>query len=223
MQAQQPGETAAPPTRLVACQHCDLLQREVKLERHSDAHCIRCGALLYRGTRTRLDWMLAVMLGSALLFIVSNLFPIAELAVQGSYNTTTLVGTVQALYDQGRPLVAMLVLVTTILIPGFELAAMLYMLIPLRLGWVPPGVPALFRFVLVVHPWGMMEVFMLGILVTLVKLADLATIVPGIALWSFIGLIIFFSMGSAAFSVRDFWSWVESRSQRHPMEARHES
>lgn len=196
--------------KLLACRDCDLLQREVGLVLRSDAHCTRCGALLYRETGTRLDWMIALTVGSAVLFLVSNLFPIAVLEVQGSRSTTTLSGTVLALYDQGRPLVAVLVLVTTILVPALELAAMLYMLIPLRLGRIAPDVPATFRFVLAVHPWNMMEVFMLGVLVTLVKLADLATIIPGIALWAFAGLIVLFSTVSASFSARDFWTWVDS-------------
>lgn len=202
---------AAKTKNLIACPDCDLLQHEVEVARHSDAHCVRCGALLYRGTRARLDWMLALMLGSAALLIVSNVFPIAAFEVQGSANATTLMGTVWALIEQGRPLVALLVLATAIVIPAIELSVMLYMLIPLRFGHVPHGVPFLFRCVIALHPWSMMEVFMLGVLVTLVKLADLATVVPGIALWAFIGLIVLFSAAAASFSARDFWGWVEAR------------
>jgi paraquat-inducible protein A len=154
--------------------------------------------------------MLALALGSAVLFVVSNLFPIASLDAQGLHTATTLTGTVTALYQQGRPLVAALVLVTTILVPALELGAMLYMLVPLRFGLVSDGMRAAFRFVLAAHPWNMMEVFMLGVLVTLVKLAELASIVPGVALWAFAGLIVLFSMLTASFSVRDYWGWVDS-------------
>lgn len=195
---------------MISCFQCDLMQQEVPLGKHFDAHCIRCNALLYRGSRTRLDMVIALTLASVLLYLVSNLFPVATLATQGIHNSTTLFGTVLALYDQGRPLLAALVLSTTILIPGAELAALLYMLVPLRLGRIPTGLPAAFRFLLAVHPWSMMEVYLLGILITLIKLADLASIVPGISLWAFIGLIVSFSALSAAFSVRDFWQWVEN-------------
>ncbi|SNS52900.1 paraquat-inducible protein A [Noviherbaspirillum humi] len=198
---------------MIACRHCDLLQAEVPLQRDSDAHCVRCGALLYRGAGKRLEWMLALTLGSAVLLVVSNLFPIAELQVQGAYNSTTLAGTVVALADQGRPLVAVLVLLTTILIPALELVALLYMLVPLRLGRVTLDLPLAFRLLLMLHPWSMMEVFLLAILVTLVKLADIATIVPGISLWSFAALIVLFTGISATFSVRDFWTWVAERGQ----------
>ena len=68
-------------------------------------------------------------------------------------------------------LVALLVLLTTILLPALEIACLLYLLIPLWLGRLAPNTPMIFRLVLAIHPWSMMEILLLGILVTLVKLA----------------------------------------------------
>jgi paraquat-inducible protein A len=207
---QGPTDTEDARQTLIACRECDLLQAEVPLEEHSDAHCIRCGATLYRGTRTSLDFMIAIALGCAALFIVSNLFPIATLEVQGIVNSTTLAGTAFALYAHGRPLVAAMVFVTVIMLPGLLIGALLYMLVPLRYGRIAQATPLAFRFLLAALPWNMIDVFLLGLVVTLVKLADLATIVPGIALWAFTGLILLFTAGTAAFSARDFWLWVET-------------
>jgi len=219
MQA-SPRQALPDSSGMIACRHCDLLQQEIALPAHSDARCIRCRAMLYRGRRTTPDVMLALALGSAALLIVSNLFPIAAIAAEGFHSSTTLYGTVLALYGQGKPLVAALVLTTAILIPALELALLLYLLLPLRAGLAPPGLPVAFRFLRAAHPWSMMEVFLLGILVTLVKLAGLATVVPGVALWAFVGLIGLFTAISASFSVRDFWSWAEAacppRSLRQP-------
>ncbi|MDB5758927.1 MAG: paraquat-inducible protein [Burkholderia sp.] len=208
-------QSPPPPTperaaaRLIACRDCDLLQHEVPLERHADAHCVRCDSVLYRGTRTGMTLMLSLMLACALLLIVSNLFPIAVLEAQGAHVEATLFNTVLTVYEQGRGLVALLVLLTTIVLPALEIACMLYLLIPLWLGRVAPNTPAVFRLVLAVHPWSMMEIFLLGVLVTLVKLNDFATIIPGVSLWSFCALIVFFTMAASAFSARDFWEWVE--------------
>jgi paraquat-inducible protein A len=204
------AESARPNERLIACRDCDLLQQEVALERHADAHCVRCGARLYRGTRTGLTMMLSLMAGSAVLMVVANLFPIALIEVQGAWSQTTLAGTALALWQNGRPLVGVAVGATTIALPALEVALMLYLLIPLRLRRVPPGLPIAFRIVLLVHPWSMMEIFLLGVLVTLVKLGDLATVVPGPSLWAFCGLIVLFTMAASSFSVRDFWRWADS-------------
>jgi len=65
------------------------------------------------------------------------------------------------------------------------------------------------RFLQAVKPWGMVEVFMLGVLVSLVKLAHLASIVPGIALWSFGGLILLLAASAASFNQQGVWARVQ--------------
>lgn len=190
---------------LIACHECDLLQREVPLPTGRAARCRRCGAVLYRNTPDSLNRTLAYTLAAALLFAVANAFPIVGLDAQGNRTATTLFGTVRTLYDDGMTSVAALVFATTILMPALELAAMLYMLLPLKLGRVPHGLPAMFRLVQAVRPWGMVEVFMLGTLVSLAKLAHLAKVVPGIALWSFAVLMVLLAAVSAAFDPRALW------------------
>jgi len=54
---------------------------------------------------------------------------------------------------------------------------------------------------------------MLGVLVSLVKLAHLASIVPGIALWSFGGLILLLAASAAAFNPQEVWARVRVRQQ----------
>ena len=195
---------------LIACHECDLLQREVRVRFAGAARCRRCGAVLYRNMGNSLDRTLAYSLGAAVLMIVANAFPIVGLEAQGNRTSTTLFGTVRTLYDTDMTSVAALVFVTTILMPVLDVGAMLYMLLPLKFGWVPKGLPATFRLVQTVRPWGMVEVFMLGTLVSLAKLGHLAHVKPGIALWSF-GLLMFLvAAAAAAFDPRELWKRVEA-------------
>ncbi len=172
-------------TSLIACRECDLLQREIVLPPGGTACCSRCGAVLHRSKPDSLDRTLAFTVGAAVLFILANVFPVVGLEAQGNRTSTTLFGTVRTLHDQGMTSVAVLVFVTTILMPMLDIGAMLYMLLPIRLGVVPKGLPAMFRLIQTVRPWGMVEVFMLGTLVSLAKLSHIAAVRPGIALWSF--------------------------------------
>jgi paraquat-inducible protein A len=193
---------------LIACHECDLLQRETILPPGGTACCRRCGAFLYRNKPDSLDHTLAYSLGAAILFILANVFPIVGLEAQGNRTSTTLIGTVRTLHDQGMTIVATLVFVTTFLMPVLEIGAMLYMLAPLKFGWVPKGLPATFRLVQTVRPWGMVEVFMLGTLVSLAKLAHIAAVLPGIALWSFGALMFLVAAAAASFDARDLWERV---------------
>jgi len=199
---------------LIACHECDLLQREIILPPGGKACCRRCGGLLYCNKPDSLDRTLALTVGAALLFLLANVFPVVGLEVQGTRIATTLFGTVRTLHDQNMTSVAILVFATTILMPALDLGAMLYMLLPLRLGVVPKGLPAMFRLVHAVRPWGMVEVFMLGTLVSLAKLAHIAAVRPGIALWSFGALMFLVAASTASFEPRDFWAQVDAAGRR---------
>jgi len=104
--------------------------------------------------------------------------------------------------------VAALVFITTILIPAVELSLMLYVLLPLKLGQVPQGLAPILRVLHSVRPWSMTQVFLLGVLVALVKLVHLAHVVPGIALWSFGGLILLLTGAMASFNTHELWNMV---------------
>jgi paraquat-inducible protein A len=195
---------------LIACRECDLLQRAIVLSEGGTARCQRCGAVLYRKTAGSLDRTLAYALAAAALFVIANTFPILGLDAQGNHTSTTVFGTVRALYATGMSAVAGLVFVTTILIPAIDLAALLYLLVPLRLGRVPPGVPAMLRLIQAVRPWGMVEVFLLGMLVSLVNLCHLAHVHIGVALWSFAGLMLLLAATAASFDAQGIWARVRA-------------
>jgi paraquat-inducible protein A len=199
---------------VIACHECDLLQREILLPPGATARCRRCGGVLYRNKPDSLDRTLALTVGGAALFLLANLFPVVGLEASGNRTMTTLFGTVRVLHDQGMTSVGVLVFVTTILMPALEISAMLYMLLPLRLGWVPKGLPAMYRLVHTVRPWGMVEVFMLGTLVSLAKLAHIAAVLPGVGLWSFGALMFVLAASAASFEPHDFWAQVEEAGRR---------
>ena len=195
---------------LIACNECDLLQRETKLSVGRIQTCRRCGCVLYKNTRNGLERALACLIGAAILFVVSSTFPIVSLELQGNHTTATLLGTVYALYDQDMALVAGLVFLTTLLMPALEIFAKLYMLVPLHLGFIPPGFASVFRLMRSVRQWGMIDVFIIGILVSLVKLADLAVIVPGIAIWSFASMIILLAAAAMYFDSYTLWKMADA-------------
>ena len=192
---------------LIVCRECDMLQRETQLPRNGVAYCVRCGATLYRNRLPdSLDRTLAYTLGAIVMFVIANAFPIAGIEVQGQHTEATLYGAVRALYDQDMRLVAGLVFFTTMLVPTLEVAAMCYLLLPLKFGRVPYQFAPVFRLLQAVRPWGMVEVFMLGILVALVKLAHIASVVPGTAMWAFGGLMLLIAAVAASFDPRELWA-----------------
>jgi paraquat-inducible protein A len=196
---------------LTACHECDLLQREPMLPPGGVACCRRCNAVLFRQTPGSLERALAYSLGAAIFFIIANVFPIVGLEVQGIANATSLYGAVETMWKHDMENVAALVFVTTILIPAMEMSLMLYVLLPLKLGKMPQGLAQTLRVLQSVRPWSMTQVFILGVLVALVKLQHLAHVVPGIALWSFGGLILTLTAAIASFNTHELWNMVRER------------
>ncbi|HXF79234.1 MAG TPA: paraquat-inducible protein A [Usitatibacter sp.] len=194
--------------QLLACRECDLLQRECELPAHRIAECARCGAELFRAKPRSLDHTLAYVVGAGVLFFIANAFPVLTLEAQGLQTTTTVLGAAQALYDDNERLVAILVFMTTMLLPGLEIASMLYMLGLLRLGRVPVRLSFAFRLVEAIKPWGMQQVFLIGVLVSLVKLGHMATVILGLGLYALAGVILMLTAAEAAYDPRALWARV---------------
>jgi len=193
---------------LTQCLECDLPQRNPPLPVGAAARCVRCGALLHRNRPDSLERTLALTVAGLVLFLVANGFPFLSFQMQGQGTDTTLISGVQHLHAQGMWQLAAVVLFTSILAPGLQLGLLLAVLLPLAVGHLPRGFATLFRYVQTLTPWAMMDVFMLGILVAAVKLADLATLVPGPSLFAFLVLIFVLAAAQASLDPDIVWSRV---------------
>jgi paraquat-inducible protein A len=197
---------------LIACHECDLIHRVKPLPKKGVANCIRCGSVLYRHKPNSIDRTLALSLAGLVLFVLANSFPFLALKMGAQVHQTNLISGIMVLYTQGMQALAILVLLTTILAPLAQLLGMLYVLLPLRHDRVPPKFAPIFRFLRSLETWSMMEVFMLGILVSVVKLAKMAQIVPGVAIFSFFGLIVVLTAATVSLDTHEIWHrWEKLR------------
>ena len=190
---------------LIACHECDLLHKIQPLPDGGAARCVRCDALLYYQKKDSLDRTLALSIAGLVLFIVANTFPFLAMKSGSIVRETTLITGVKGLYAQGMQSLALLVFLTSILVPFVHIAGMLYVLVPLKFNRVPRNLALVYRFIRSLQPWGMMEVFMLGILVSYVKLAKMAKIIPGLAIYSFVVLIFVLAGAAASLDPRIIW------------------
>ena len=196
----------------IACHECDVLHRIKSLPAREAAHCVRCGAVLYKHKPNSLERTLAFGFASLILFILANSFPFLGLKIGSQVRETTLITGIYELYVQGMHLVAIRVLLTTILVPFTQMVCLLYIVLPLKFQRLPNRLPLVFRFVNSLRPWGMMEVFMIGILVSLVKLAGMAKIIPGISLFSFLALIFVLAAMTVSLDSHLIWHiWEENQ------------
>jgi paraquat-inducible protein A len=153
---------------------------------------------------------LALSIAGLMLFAITNAYPFLGFEIQGTTVHTTLFEAVQLLHEGGNWLVAGVVLITAILAPLLQLLATLSVSLPLYFNR-PWDLGRLFRIIQHIRPWSMLEVFLLGILVTVVKLAKMATIIPGPALWSFFALIVVVAAATSALDPVEVWRRLDER------------
>jgi paraquat-inducible protein A len=200
-----PAGSIGADASLVACHECDTLHRLPALRPGRTLRCGTCNAILLNYPRGGLDRPIALYLSAAILFLFANLFPFLTLDIQGREEMTTLIGASTALYNAGMGELAVVVVITSVLGPALIIASCLYVLLGVRLGLQLPALRTALSWVSHLEPWGMLDVFMLGVLVSFVKLAGMATIHIGLSLYAFVGLIFVSAAATASFEPQLLW------------------
>jgi len=197
---------------IMACHDCDLLHRLPTIADGMRANCCRCGAALARPKRNGLERALALAITGLVLLVLANSFPFLGFKIQGQVRETLLLTGIRQLYLQDMQGVAVLVFITTVLAPLAQLLALVYILLPLKRNRKAAGMFRVFRWLKTIEPWSMMEVFMLGILVSVVKLAKMAQIIPGIAAFCFMALIFVLAACLSSLDPHVVWEqWEENQ------------
>lgn len=189
----------------IACHECDLLHSIRPVPGGGKAYCTRCGATLYRNIPNSLERALALNLGALLLFIMANAFPFISLKASGRIEVNVFVSGALALYRQGMGELGLLVFLTSFFFPLLIIAGMLHILIPLRLGHRPWQMSRVYRMVRFLMPWNLIAVFMLGVLISIVKLLDLASVIPGVSLYAYVGLMVLTAAAQANLDPSVIW------------------
>src|SRR5271165_1771193 len=194
---------------VIVCPACDLAHRRTAPPASGRTQCVRCRAPLQRAANAAIETAIALAVCALVLLLLGNAYPLIAMHVNGSSRETTLSGAALGLYIQGFESLAALVFLTTVIAPLLQIAALLYVLIPLRGGRQAPGQSGVFRILNAVRSWSFMEVFMLGALVALVRLSNYAHVVPGVALWSCALAMLCLSALTGVTSPEQLWRWVE--------------
>jgi len=194
---------------VIVCPACDLAHRLTASPANGRRQCARCRAPLQRRENATMDTAIALAVCALVLLSLSNAYPLVAMHVNGSSRDTTLIGAALGLFAQGFGSLAALVFLTTVVAPLLQIVTLLHVLIPLRRRRRAPGQNAVLRVLMRVRPWNFMEVFMLGALVALVRLSNLAHIAAGIALWSCALLMLCMSALAGITSPEQLWRWVE--------------
>lgn len=149
-------------------------------------------------------------IGAAAFFIIANVFPFMSMEASGQKNEISLLRGVFALYNEGDSWLGGTIAFFIIGAPFIMISGILYLVLPLMMGKIPPAGIRVCRLVIGSGAWNMAEVFLLGVLVSLLKLGHLAHVVLGISFWAFIGLIICLAAAWTTLDRAEVWERLET-------------
>ena|SRR5262245_9748259 len=192
----------------IACPDCDLLQCLPELPPGGKARCPRCGWTVATRAADPFDRPLALTITALIVLIIANTAPLMRLSAVGRYASTTIIGGAYDMWVQGQEVTAVIVAFCAVIAPAGYILFMLTVLLAVRRPPAPQWVGEMLRWAESMQPWSMNEVMMLGILVALVKIAELAMVDPGIGLYAVGALVILFPAIMVTFDPREVWQRV---------------
>jgi paraquat-inducible protein A len=205
----------------IACATCGLLQRVQALAPGTSASCARCGAVVATRRRGSPSRTAALSLAALILYVPANINPILRMNLHGAYSESTVWDGCVSLFRNDEYLVAAIVFLASMAIPLLKLLGLFFLTATSWRGaalwrrqraWIH-------RFIELIGPWAMLDVFLLAVLVALVKLDKLATILPGPGLVAFTSMVVLTILASASFDPKLIWSNPDGTHGRQPRAA----
>ena len=193
----------------LACPDCDALYTAPEIPDGDRVVCPRCEAHLVTRRANFVGHAAALVMAAAFFFILANAFPFMTLKADYRESDMLLAGSVTGLEQQGFPVLASMVCVFMLAAPTVVLGALLYILVPLMRGRRLPWSRHLCRLTTEARRWNMVEVYLLGVLVSLLKLGKLATLTLGVSFWAFVGLIVCLASAVSIIDQVDLWRKLE--------------
>jgi paraquat-inducible protein A len=193
----------------IACHGCDLLTDVSDLLNGERASCPRCGCFLTRRRDDMYERVLAFATSSLILLVLANSYSFLSFAASGLESTITLAQTPGTLWNYGMRAVATIVAAFIIVIPAIVLLLMVVLCIPLHQGRYHPWLVPIARGIFLAQNWAMVEVFIIGVIVSLVKIMAMATVVLGISFWAYTAFAICFTLTVSNLDRYQVWERIE--------------
>lgn len=194
---------------LLACPDCDALLAERDIAEGQIARCPRCHAVLFHHRKHAMPRTLAFSLAGLILYLPANLLPIMTFEVVGNHTYNAMFRGVLMLWEQGYWWMAFLVFLCSMVVPLLELLMLFFIALSVRLGYCSALLVYLTRKSVLISRWGMLDVYLLGILIAMIKMGDLGEILMGPALWAYVALMLCSIASAVVFDVHEVWQFIE--------------
>lgn len=156
-----------------------------------------------------IEKMFALSSAAAILFILTNYFPFLSFHVIGNTSHANFITSTRYLFEAHEWLLGLAVLMTIIVIPLIRIVLMLALFGPLYFGYLPRYTIVVLKLLSHSLHWAMLDVFLVGVFVSMVKLVKMGTIIPGTSLWAFMTMVFVMAAMQVTFNAYEVWEMIE--------------
>jgi paraquat-inducible protein A len=146
----------------------------------------------------------AFSLAALFLYVPANIYPILTMEYLGRRTENTVWGGVRGLYQQGMWGVAALIFAASILVPLLKLLGLFFLVVYQGKQWQKTRT-WVYRIIVKVGPWAMLDVFLLSVIVALIRFGNFATVIPGAGVAAFSAVVCLTLLASGSFDPRLIW------------------
>jgi paraquat-inducible protein A len=190
---------------VVVCRTCDLQVEVGPIAPGTRAVCPRCQSKVSERKPNSLHRTAALSLAALVLYVPANIYPILRMEFYGAYSESTVWDGCIKLFEDGMWFIAMVVFLASILIPLLKLLGLFFLVTTARsMRWQRERT-RIYKFIEMIGPWAMLDVFLLAVLVAIVKLEQLATVLPGPGIVAFTCVVVLTILASFSFDPRLIW------------------
>ncbi len=180
-----------------------------ELKQGQSAKCVRCGSTMAErkvdSTERSFNWSLA----GVLLLFPAILLPIMGVTLAEQYHNASLLDCILVLIEREFFMIAILVFLFAIAVPVVRLFGAFYITYCFKFKKFKPSLLNFFRAFHHLDNWAMLNVFMLGIVVSMYKLLDDTELTINMGLFAFILWLISSTMASVALDHGYIWQVLE--------------
>jgi paraquat-inducible protein A len=198
-------EMTAARLGLASCELCHLVSRPASPS--EPGYCTRCGEKLEYRRPASIQTTWALLISAAICYIPANALPVLKTTTLGTTEGDTILEGIAFLYTSGSWPLALLVLIASVMIPLGKIAALAYLLITIQRRSVMSNHERtrLYRMVVLIGRWSMLDVFVDTFTVALVQLRPLMSVAPGAGVLFFAAVVVFTMLAAESLDPRLIW------------------
>ena len=196
-------------SELIACQQCDALYEQPCINEGQKAECGRCGATLFERKNNSIERTFSLSIAGLLFLTPAIILPIIGVTLAGQFHNASLLDCITQLIAKDFYMIATLVFMFAIAVPTVRLIGALYISYCFKFNKIKPFLLHFFRAYHQLDSWSMLNVFLLGIIVSMYKLLDDTELSIDYGLLAFVLLLLCSTLVSVTLDQNYVWQALE--------------